>query len=331
MLLLGLDTATRRGGVVLANEHGMLGRVELGGTADTAPPRHAETLAPAIAWGCERCGVELPQISAVAVGIGPGMFTGLRVGVTTAKVLAQSLRVPVIPIPSLDLLAYPLRYARRLVVATIDARRHELYWALYRQVPGGVQRVSEYELGTPDDLEHAAVVVIIRHAVHADAHVDTLTREHERDRLAPLDDSDPALEQLFEAQIVHLLDPVEAIHVDVRDGDAAFVLLHDRERRARHRLRDTQRARQPFRERRLAGAEVAGEHDEVTGAELRSDRLTDRRRLVRSLRRQRCHRHLSARASARFTCTKSARASARARPPERRTAEGCSVGISTAA
>ncbi len=152
MLILGLDTATRRVGVVLANEHGLLGRVELGATSDPSPPRHAETLAPAIAWCCERSGVEPAQISAVAVGIGPGMFTGLRVGVTTAKVFAQSLRVPVIPIPSLDLLAYPLRYARRLVVATIDARRHELYWAIYRQVPGGVQRVSEYELGTPDDL-----------------------------------------------------------------------------------------------------------------------------------------------------------------------------------
>ena len=47
MLLLGIDTATRRVGVVIANEYGMLGRVELGGTADTTPPRHAETLAPA--------------------------------------------------------------------------------------------------------------------------------------------------------------------------------------------------------------------------------------------------------------------------------------------
>jgi len=152
MLLLGIDTATRRIGVVVANENGMLGRVELGGTADTAPPRHAETLAPAIAWCCEQCGVDLTQMSAIAVGIGPGMFTGLRVGVTTAKVLAQSLRVPVIPIPSLDLLAYPLRHSRRLVVATIDARRNELYWAIYRQVPGGVQRVSDYALCTPDDL-----------------------------------------------------------------------------------------------------------------------------------------------------------------------------------
>ena len=80
------------------------------------------------------------------------MFTGLRVGVTTAKVLAQSLRVPVLPVSSLDLLAYPLRYAHGLVVATIDARRNELYWAIYRPLPGGVQRESEYELGTPDEL-----------------------------------------------------------------------------------------------------------------------------------------------------------------------------------
>jgi tRNA threonylcarbamoyladenosine biosynthesis protein TsaB len=152
MLLLGIDTSTRRVGVVLANEHGMLGRVELGGTGEPGPPRHAETLAPAIAWTCEQCGAHPTQISAVAVGIGPGMFTGLRVGVTTAKMFALARRIPIIPIPSLDLLAYPLRYSRGLVVSTIDARRNQLYFAIYRPVPGGVQRVSEYELGGPDDL-----------------------------------------------------------------------------------------------------------------------------------------------------------------------------------
>jgi len=152
MLLLGIDTATRRVGVVLANEHGMLARVELGGTADPAPPRHAETLAPAIEWMCAQTGATPASFSAIAVGIGPGMFTGLRVGVTTAKILAQSLRIPVIPIPSLDLLAYPLRHAHGLVVATLDARREQIYWAIYRPSPGGVQRVSEYELGTPDEL-----------------------------------------------------------------------------------------------------------------------------------------------------------------------------------
>ena len=71
---------------------------------------------------------------------------------TTAKVLAQALRIPVIPIPSLDLLAYPLRHSRALVVPAIDARRHEVYYAIYRPVPGGVQRVSDYEIGTPEEL-----------------------------------------------------------------------------------------------------------------------------------------------------------------------------------
>ena len=121
MLLLGIETATRRVGVVLASEEGMLGRVELGGPVGGGPPRHAEQLVPAIKYCCEQTGARLRHVSAVAVGIGPGMFTGFRVGVTTAKVLAQALRVPMIPIPSLDLLAYPLRHAHGLVVPAIDA------------------------------------------------------------------------------------------------------------------------------------------------------------------------------------------------------------------
>ena len=134
MLLLGIDTATRRVGVVLASEHGLLARVELGGARRRdVRPRHAEVLAPTI-------DVRLPSRPASPSTIcrrsrsasGPGMFTGLRVGVTTAKVLAQALRIPVIPIPSLDLLAYPLRHSRAVVVPAIDARRHEIYYALYR-------------------------------------------------------------------------------------------------------------------------------------------------------------------------------------------------------
>lgn len=152
MLLLGIETATRRVGVVVASEDGMLGRVELGGYADAGPPRHAERLAPAIEYCFEQLGTSLDHVSAIAVGVGPGMFTGLRVGVTTAKVLAQALRIPMIPISSLDLLAYPLRHARSLVVPAIDARRNELYYALYRPVPGGVQRASDYEVGSLDDL-----------------------------------------------------------------------------------------------------------------------------------------------------------------------------------
>jgi len=72
--------------------------------------------------------------------------------VTTAKVMAQALRVPVVGVPSLDLVAYPVRHTSRLIVAVLDARRREVFHARYRPVPGGVQRVSEYTVGPPSEL-----------------------------------------------------------------------------------------------------------------------------------------------------------------------------------
>ena len=114
--------------------------------------RHVETLAPAIEFTCAQARIELAEISVVAVDIGPGLFTGLRVGVATAKAMAHALRVPMIGISSLDLLAFSVRFTPRVIVAAIDARRGELFYAFYRQVPGGVQRVSEPQAGSPDDL-----------------------------------------------------------------------------------------------------------------------------------------------------------------------------------
>lgn len=153
MLLLAIDTSTRRVGVALGSQLGVVASIELGGAAFDGPPRHAEQLAPAIAHLVDTTGLSLRQLSAVAVAIGPGMFTGLRVGVTTAKVIAQALRIPVIPIPSLDLVAYPLRHSTgRVLLPALDARRNEVYYARYRAVPGGIQRESEYELATPQDL-----------------------------------------------------------------------------------------------------------------------------------------------------------------------------------
>jgi tRNA threonylcarbamoyladenosine biosynthesis protein TsaB len=63
--------------------------------------------------------------------------------------MAQSLRIPMIGVPSLDLVAYPLRHASRVVVPVVDARRDEVFFACYRPVPGGVQRITPYEVGTP--------------------------------------------------------------------------------------------------------------------------------------------------------------------------------------
>ncbi len=146
-MLLCFDTATPRVSVAVGRDGDALAEIDL-------PPgrRHAEELVPAIQEVCAAGGVALDAIAAVCVGIGPGLFTGLRVGVTTAKVLAQALRIPVVGVPTLDLVAFPLRHATRLVVPTIDARRGEVFYALYRGVPGGLQRVSDYAVGSPQEL-----------------------------------------------------------------------------------------------------------------------------------------------------------------------------------
>jgi tRNA threonylcarbamoyladenosine biosynthesis protein TsaB len=74
------------------------------------------------------------------------------VGIATAKAMAFALRVPMIGLSSLDLLAFPVRHTRRLIAAVIDARRGEVFYSFYRQVPGGVQRLTEPVVAAPADL-----------------------------------------------------------------------------------------------------------------------------------------------------------------------------------
>jgi len=147
MLILGIETATERVSVAVGGHEGVLGMFEV-----TRGRRHAETLTPAIDFVCRQADVTLDEISVVAVDMGPGLFTGMRVGLASAKAIAQALRVPMIAISSLDLLAYPLRRTDKVVAAVIDARKGEIFYALYRQVPGGIQRVSEPAAGRVDDL-----------------------------------------------------------------------------------------------------------------------------------------------------------------------------------
>lgn len=144
MLLLAVDTATPRVSVALGRGGEVLGDVSLDGGR-----RHAEQLAPAVQYLCAELDVDLAHLAAIAVGLGPGLFTGLRVGVTTARVMAQSLRIPMIGVPSLDLIAYPLRHTSRVVVPVVDARRDEVFFACYRPVQGGVQRITGYEVRSP--------------------------------------------------------------------------------------------------------------------------------------------------------------------------------------
>ena len=147
MLILGIETASLQVGCAIGGHEGVLASFHA-----AKGRRHVETLVPAIEFMCRHAQIDLSEISVVAVDVGPGLFSGLRVGVATAKALAQALKVPTIGISSLDLLAFPVRYTSRLIVPAIDARRGELFYAFYRQVPGGAQRLSPYQVGTPEDL-----------------------------------------------------------------------------------------------------------------------------------------------------------------------------------
>ena len=147
MLILGLESATAQVGCAIGGHEGVLAS-----SHSARGKRHAENLTPAVAFVCQQARVELSEISCVAVDNGPGLFTGLRVGVASGKAIAQALRVPMIAVSSLDLLAFPLRFTNRRIAAVIDARRGEVFWAFYKQVPGGIQRVSEPTVGSPDDL-----------------------------------------------------------------------------------------------------------------------------------------------------------------------------------
>jgi tRNA threonylcarbamoyladenosine biosynthesis protein TsaB len=147
VLILGITTSTQQVGCAIGGHEGVLAQVH-----SSRGRRHAESLTPAIDFLRQQARVELDEIGCVAVDVGPGLFTGLRVGIAAAKAMAHALRVPMIGVGSLDLVAFPVRWSPRLVVTTIDARRGELFTAAYRQVPGGIQRLSPYRTSTADDL-----------------------------------------------------------------------------------------------------------------------------------------------------------------------------------
>jgi tRNA threonylcarbamoyladenosine biosynthesis protein TsaB len=161
MIVLGIDTATPQVGCAIGSGDGPLASFHA-----ARGRRHAETLAPAISFVCEQAGVALGELGAIAVDPGPGLFTGLRVGLATATALADALGLPMVAISSLDLLAHPHRHACRLVASVVDARRGEVFWALYRTEAGALEQVTDYAVDEPARVA-AALRACGEHAVAA--------------------------------------------------------------------------------------------------------------------------------------------------------------------
>ena len=147
MLVLGIETSTSQTTVALGTEQGILAGTQL----STGKSNH-EVVVPNVRHLLQWTETSLQSLAGIAVGLGPGLFTGMRVGIATAKTLAQVLGVPIIGMASLDVVAFSVRYSRRSICAVIDAKRGEVFYAFYRPVPGGVTRETEFEVGPPGHL-----------------------------------------------------------------------------------------------------------------------------------------------------------------------------------
>lgn len=147
MLILGIETSTDRSSVALVSDRQVVASASLG-----VVRRHGEYVAPAIRFCLDQAGVTVDDVTGVAVGTGPGLYTGLRVGMATGQAFAAARNLPMVGMSGLDVLAFQARHTRRTIVATLDARRGEVFWGRYRRAPGGVQRDGDLHVGRAEEL-----------------------------------------------------------------------------------------------------------------------------------------------------------------------------------
>jgi tRNA threonylcarbamoyl adenosine modification protein YeaZ len=149
VLLLGLDTATPAVTVALHD-----GGQPLAQLVTVDAHRHAELLAPAIARVIDDAGVSRRDLTGIVAGVGPGPYTGLRVGLVTARVLGAALGIPVYGLCTLDAIAADVDAGGGEFLVATDARRRELYWARY---DGAGRRTVGPEVAKPVDIPVAGL------------------------------------------------------------------------------------------------------------------------------------------------------------------------------
>lgn len=137
MLVLALDTSTFLGTVAVVRDGALLAELSASVRAT-----HGETLLPHVQHALKLSGVRLAEIDLLAVGIGPGSFTGVRIGVATAKGLALAERKPLVGVTSLSTLARGLSFGSGFAVPVLDAHKGEVYCAAYaRDARGELEEV----------------------------------------------------------------------------------------------------------------------------------------------------------------------------------------------
>lgn len=136
MPILGIETATLVSSVALATADTLLAEITL-----QTKKTHSELLMPHIAKILDSAGVKKTDLKAIAVSIGPGSFTGLRIGLATAKTLAYALKIPLIGVPTLAAMAYGCPVPGVILAPILDAQRGNVYQALFEWKDGRLQEI----------------------------------------------------------------------------------------------------------------------------------------------------------------------------------------------
>lgn len=148
MFILALETSGPLGGIALLKDEKLLGEIMLSGHAT-----YSKMLLETIEWLYKELRIEWPQIDMIAVGLGPGSFTGLRIGLATAKGLAFSLGIPVIGVPTLDALAANITGREDdIICPVLDAKKYQVYLACYQDMSNGlIKNISGFQCLTPKE------------------------------------------------------------------------------------------------------------------------------------------------------------------------------------
>lgn len=147
MLILSIDTSTLVSSVAVAGEDKLLAEL----TTQTRLT-HSETLLPHIAEVLKLAGVAKDQLDAVAVSIGPGSFTGLRIGLATAKAMCYALNIPLLAVPTLEVLAARFPVSETKICALLDAQKGNAYRAVYEWQNGLLHCRKELAVLAVDDI-----------------------------------------------------------------------------------------------------------------------------------------------------------------------------------
>lgn len=147
MKILAIDSATAASSVALADDDRVVA------TAARVDRRgHGEFLVPALDFCFDQAGWNPEDVDAIVVDVGPGLYTGIRVGLATAQGLAAAVGARLVPASSLDVLALRAATGRRRIWPVVDVRRGQFAVASYRPVPGGAIKDGPAELVTPEQL-----------------------------------------------------------------------------------------------------------------------------------------------------------------------------------